>query len=253
MTDYDDFVLREMEKHLQPDAQYRLGMMYLNGDGVKHNLCDAFEWFAKAAEQGHAEAQYMLGTMYANGQGVWQDDKKAKRWFAKAAKQRKAEARNHLGWRYAILEYFDIIRCIGILFLTALFYESLTDIIGEFPTKLVEIYCLYSLLCSQQYLYLYSDGGLAAHTDSFSNLFHLGSKLTQIAFLIYYAVETSWLHGFGLYLIGFIIERLAFFLYYKVFLLAPSYCYTTFNPVFFMVISLGAIPYLAFKLFDFVM
>ena len=41
---------------------------------------------AKAkAEAGDAEAQYNLGLMYANGQGVEQDDKEAVKWWRKAA------------------------------------------------------------------------------------------------------------------------------------------------------------------------
>ncbi|WP_439830288.1 tetratricopeptide repeat protein, partial [Aeromonas veronii] len=57
----------------------------------------ALAWYRKAAEQGHAKAQYNLGVMYGNGQGVPQDDAQAVVWFRKAAEQGLAEAQYELG------------------------------------------------------------------------------------------------------------------------------------------------------------
>ena len=59
------------------DAQYNLGLMYDNGQGVPQNYKTAVKWYSLAAEQGDADAQYNLGWMYRNGQGVPQDDKTA--------------------------------------------------------------------------------------------------------------------------------------------------------------------------------
>ncbi|MDP4855337.1 MAG: SEL1-like repeat protein, partial [Schleiferiaceae bacterium] len=39
------------------------------------------------ADQGYAQAQYNLGIMYANGQGVPKSDKEAVKWYRKAAEQ----------------------------------------------------------------------------------------------------------------------------------------------------------------------
>ena len=63
------------------DAQYSLGYMYVNGEGVTQNDMTAVKWFSLAAEQGHAEAQYSLGDMYLEGQGVIQDYVRAHMWF----------------------------------------------------------------------------------------------------------------------------------------------------------------------------
>jgi len=41
-------------------AQYRLGMLYMTGDGVPTNQATAREWLLKAAEQGHPEASNEL-------------------------------------------------------------------------------------------------------------------------------------------------------------------------------------------------
>ena len=54
------------------------------------------EW-QPLADQGHAGAQYNLGLLYANGQGVTKDDAKARQWYEKAAVQGHAEAQANLG------------------------------------------------------------------------------------------------------------------------------------------------------------
>ena len=48
------------------------------------------EW-RPLAEQGHAAAQYNLGLMYDNGEGVAQDDGKAVKWYRLAAEQGQGE------------------------------------------------------------------------------------------------------------------------------------------------------------------
>jgi clan AA aspartic protease (TIGR02281 family) len=44
-----------------------------SAQGVPQDYAAALSWYRKAADQGHAEAQYNLGVMYANGQGVAKD------------------------------------------------------------------------------------------------------------------------------------------------------------------------------------
>ena len=62
-------------------AQYYLGMMYMNGQGVKQDYTKASEWFRKAAEHHIPQAQYKLGTLYFNGQGVPRDFERAYAWY----------------------------------------------------------------------------------------------------------------------------------------------------------------------------
>ncbi|MBQ9420088.1 MAG: SEL1-like repeat protein, partial [Synergistaceae bacterium] len=52
--------------------------------------------YGKAAAQGHAEAQYRLGMMYKNGEGVPQDQEKATKLFEKAAAQGNVGAKSEL-------------------------------------------------------------------------------------------------------------------------------------------------------------
>ena len=57
-----------------PDAQFRLGEMYLLGDdGPRQDSSKAVRWFRAAAEQGHTDAQVLLAEMYREGDGVEQD------------------------------------------------------------------------------------------------------------------------------------------------------------------------------------
>ena len=67
------------------DAQFVLGVMYKNGQGVTQDYKEAVKWWRKAAEQGYAKAQSNLGLMYDKGQGVLQDNVYAHMWWNIAA------------------------------------------------------------------------------------------------------------------------------------------------------------------------
>ena len=81
-------------------AQFNLGIMYYNGQGVAQNYTQAFYWYNKAAAQGVATAQYNLGHMYDNGQGVPQNYTQAVTWYKKAAEQGHVSAQLNLGIMY---------------------------------------------------------------------------------------------------------------------------------------------------------
>src|SRR5262252_6842177 len=65
-------------------AQFNLGLMYQQGQGVSQDYGQAMQWYRRAAEQGYAEAQAMLGLMYAQGRGVPQDVVQAYLWLTLA-------------------------------------------------------------------------------------------------------------------------------------------------------------------------
>ena len=65
-------------------AQFNLGVMYHQGQGVRQDYTQARQWFEKAASQDYAAAQFNLGVMYHQGQGVRQDIKRAKEYFGQA-------------------------------------------------------------------------------------------------------------------------------------------------------------------------
>lgn len=60
-----------------PQEDYeRAGQAYRSGD-----FATAMKIAKSLAEQGHADAQYNLGVMYRDGQGVKKDDTQAVYWF----------------------------------------------------------------------------------------------------------------------------------------------------------------------------
>jgi TPR repeat protein len=65
---------------------------------------NAVVWFEKAADQGMAPAQYALGQMYLNGEGVEQSVNKAVELYTHAANQGLLEAQADLGFLYATRE-----------------------------------------------------------------------------------------------------------------------------------------------------
>ena len=81
-------------------AQYNLGLMYANGDGLTQDYKTALKWYTLAAEQGNARAQFYLGLMYAKGDGLTQDYKTAVKWYTLAAEQGDAYAQFYLGLMY---------------------------------------------------------------------------------------------------------------------------------------------------------
>ena len=85
-------------------AQYQLGILYLNGNGVLQDYKQTVKWWGLAAEQGYAAAQYQLGVLFRNGQGVLQDYKQAVKWWRLAAEQGSAAAQNILGLSYVLGE-----------------------------------------------------------------------------------------------------------------------------------------------------
>jgi TPR repeat protein len=78
-------------------AQFKLGLLYYNGQGVPQDYSEAAKWWRKAAGQGIPKAQYNLGLMYAKGQGVPQDYSEAAKWYRKAAEGNVTQARLSLG------------------------------------------------------------------------------------------------------------------------------------------------------------
>jgi TPR repeat protein len=82
-------------------AQYSLGTLYAEGNGVARDDATAFMWFQRAANRGNAAAQYNVGASYAAGTGVAKNDIEAAKWFQRAANQGMAFAQFNLGLLYA--------------------------------------------------------------------------------------------------------------------------------------------------------
>ena len=74
---------------------------------VARNLTEAAEWYRKAAEQGHARAQYNLGKLYYEGEGVPKDRVEGSKWVLMAAEQGLADAQFRIG--YDIMRFKPVI------------------------------------------------------------------------------------------------------------------------------------------------
>lgn len=84
----------------QMQAQFNLGLLYANGQGVRQSHTQAASWYRLAAAQGMAPAQCNLGILHTRGYGVPKDYLEAAWLFRLAAEQGHAEAQRHLGALY---------------------------------------------------------------------------------------------------------------------------------------------------------
>ena len=74
-------LIRPYAEKGDPEAQFKLGRMYQQGQGVPKDHAEAVKWYRLSAEAGQPFAQNNLGVMYKNGWGVEQDYVKAYLWF----------------------------------------------------------------------------------------------------------------------------------------------------------------------------
>jgi TPR repeat protein len=61
-------------------AQFNLGVIYFNGQGIPHDPVKAVDWYRAAADQGYGPAQANLSFMYETGQGLLQNYVEAYKW-----------------------------------------------------------------------------------------------------------------------------------------------------------------------------
>ncbi len=84
-------------------AQEKMGTRYLTGKGVGVDVKKAEELLLLSGNQGYARGQYRLGQLYNRGaSGVRRSYEKAVDWYTKAAKQNYAPAQYYLGGMYAM-------------------------------------------------------------------------------------------------------------------------------------------------------
>jgi len=93
--------LRKFAEEGDDASLFVIGASYVTGTaGVLQDLEVGAIWLRKAADQGNAAAQWSLGNMYRNGEGVEQDYLQAVAWYRKAAEQGDSMAQKNLGEMY---------------------------------------------------------------------------------------------------------------------------------------------------------
>jgi uncharacterized protein len=75
----------EAAQWYQDAAQNNLGQMYAGGRGVRRSLAQAATFYWRAADQGNHRAQYNRAVAYGDGKGVEQDYVRAYMWFTLSA------------------------------------------------------------------------------------------------------------------------------------------------------------------------
>ena len=68
-----------------PDAQFNIGVLYVEGKGLPKDRGEAIFWFTKAADQGHREAQYNLGHLLLEETGDIEKVREGISWWRKSA------------------------------------------------------------------------------------------------------------------------------------------------------------------------
>ena len=87
-------------------AKYKLGKIFLNGDGVEKDIAKAVEWLKQAAAGENEFAEYALGRLYLKGAEVEKNDVVAEEYLLKAAKHGNKYAEYVLGKEYLRGENF---------------------------------------------------------------------------------------------------------------------------------------------------
>jgi len=85
------------------NAQFMLGLMYANGQGIAQNFYEAAKMYRLAGNQRHSGAQVNLGSLFENclGNGPCNSEE-ASHWYRRAADQGDAVAQYNLAVMYGI-------------------------------------------------------------------------------------------------------------------------------------------------------
>ncbi|NRB16723.1 MAG: sel1 repeat family protein [Rhodobacteraceae bacterium] len=81
-TKASSFFMRMFAEQGDVNAQYNVGVHYLNGIGVEQDYELAKVWLRKSTDQGDRGAQYNLAIIYFKGLGVPADYISAHMWFS---------------------------------------------------------------------------------------------------------------------------------------------------------------------------
>ena len=110
-------LVRQLADEGHAVAQFVLGFMYHEGQGVPQDYAEAARWYRKAADQENAHARFNLGVMYRGGQGVPQDYVQAHVWFDLAAsgargdgQKEYADARDLVGQKMSSQQIAEALR-----------------------------------------------------------------------------------------------------------------------------------------------
>jgi tetratricopeptide (TPR) repeat protein len=89
-------VLKKQAAKGEAEAQFRLGVCFEKGEGVKRNYKQALLLYEKAAIQNHSYAQNNIGVCYEQGLGLEKNIEKAEIYYQEATRNGHISAKNNL-------------------------------------------------------------------------------------------------------------------------------------------------------------
>ncbi len=93
--------LRRDAESGNPEAQYKLGLHYLDASDVSRDDTEGLKWLRKSAEAGHPLSQVTLGLIYREGShGTAENSAESVKWLRKAAEAGDAHGQSELGFMY---------------------------------------------------------------------------------------------------------------------------------------------------------
>lgn len=83
---------RPLAEQGDAEAQFQLGWLYANGQGLRQNPTAAADWWERAARAGHPDAHLAIAQAYQKGRGRKKDLNEAVHWMLVAARNGNDEA-----------------------------------------------------------------------------------------------------------------------------------------------------------------
>ena len=97
---HEAYELFESVADENPNAMVNLAFMHLNGIGCKKNNDSALAWFTKAASHGSAQAMHSLGTFFEKGMHGMIEEDRAFEYYKKAAENGHVDSQLKVGLLY---------------------------------------------------------------------------------------------------------------------------------------------------------
>ena len=95
-------IARRIAEQGNSHAQFILGKLYINGEGVPQDYVEGVRWLRLAAEQGHGDAASFLGSWYQGGPWEYRNLVEAVKWYRMAAERGHANSQISLGLSYGL-------------------------------------------------------------------------------------------------------------------------------------------------------
>jgi TPR repeat protein len=77
-------IFLNLSKNGYEEAQYNLGLLYMDGLGVEKNCHKAIHWFKKASLKDDVDATFNIAALYDAGECIEEDNDEALFWYEKA-------------------------------------------------------------------------------------------------------------------------------------------------------------------------